>query len=46
MGDRMIKFLNRMLCRHVFTWSERRQRDVCVRCGQRGRATPAMRHAS
>lgn len=37
----MIKYLNRMLCGHVFTWSERRQRDVCARCGQKGRAGSA-----
>jgi hypothetical protein len=29
----MLKKLKRMTCRHTYMWSERRQMDVCYRCG-------------
>ncbi len=29
----MLKALERLLCRHQFGWSERRQAEVCYRCG-------------
>lgn len=28
----MLDFLQRMTCRHVWTWSERRQVERCYRC--------------
>ena len=29
----MLKKLKRLTCRHTYMWSERRQMDVCYRCG-------------
>lgn len=30
----MFKALKRLICNHQFWWSERRQAEVCYRCGQ------------
>jgi len=28
-----VRFFRQILCRHNFAWSERRQEEVCRRCG-------------
>jgi len=30
----MHKLVKRLLCRHVMGWSERRQGEVCYKCGR------------
>jgi len=36
----MLKAIQRMTCRHVWTWSERRQAELCHRCRATRTATP------
>lgn len=31
---RHLKRMKRMICRHSYMWSERRQVDVCYHCGR------------
>ncbi|MDP3802541.1 hypothetical protein [Brevundimonas sp.] len=37
----MLKRIKRMVCRHSYMWSERRQAEVCYHCG-RARMEPAI----
>jgi len=30
----MLQKIKRLMCHHVYAWSERRQREVCYQCGQ------------
>ena len=33
----IVKFLRRLVCRHRYSWSERRQAEVCCLCGHEHR---------
>ena len=37
----MLKFLRQLICRHQFTWVERRRREVCIKCGKAHRRETA-----
>lgn len=36
----MLRFLQRVTCQHVWTWSERRQAERCYRCRATRKAAP------
>ena len=39
----MLKRLKRLMCRHSYMWSERRQAEVCCHCGRSRRDLGAGR---
>ncbi len=42
----MLRFLQRVTCQHVWTWSERRQAERCYRCRATRKAAPPEAFAS